>query len=253
MWSDVLRQTEHRPWPLPTGQPAMTMTWRNLLFAHWPLPPDALRSKIPPSLELETFDGAAWIGIVPFEMRNVGPYRIPRTPWRSAFPELNVRTYVRAGDHSGVFFFSLDAANPVAVRLARRWFYLPYFNARMSVLTDGEWIDYRSERRHRGFPGGEFLGRYRPSGEVRRSTSGTLDHWLTERYCLYSVDRAGRARRGDINHAPWPLQPAIAEIGLNSVVDAHGIVLPDLPPLLHFAKRLDVLAWRPVLVGNARD
>jgi uncharacterized protein len=250
MWSDVLRQTEHRPWPLPAGRPLMTMTWLNLLFAHWPLEPALLRPLVPPALELETFDGAAWIGIVPFDMHNVGSYQLRRLPLHFAFPEINVRTYVRIGDRPGVFFFSLDAANRMAVRAARLGAHLPYFDARITVQADGDSTVYRSERRHRGFPGGEFRSRYGPTGGVYRSAAGTLEHWLTERYCLYSVDQQGRARRCEINHAQWPLQPAAVEIELNTVADAHGIALPNLPPLLHFAKRLDVLAWKPMLAGD---
>jgi uncharacterized protein YqjF (DUF2071 family) len=229
------------------------MTWENLIFAHWPLEPAALRPLIPPVLDMEAFDGAAWLGIVPFRMRNVGFRRGPRVPWLSAFAELNVRTYVRAGDRPGVFFFSLDAANPVAVAVARRWYHLPYFNARMAVATVGDWIDYRSVRRHRGFPSGEFRGRYRATRPVYHAEPGTLEHWLTERYCSYAVDARGRARRGEIQHAPWPLQPAEAEIAVNTVADAHGIVLPEITPLLHVARSLDVLAWQPVPVGEREE
>jgi uncharacterized protein YqjF (DUF2071 family) len=226
----------------------MTMTWQNLLFAHWQLPPESLRPLIPAGLELETFDGSAWIGIVPFQMRNVGPYGPPLGPWNPSFAELNVRTYVRVGEYPGVFFYSLDAANRFAVSAARRWFHLPYFNANMRVRLDGEWIAYESERHHRGYPPGSFRGRYRATAEVYHSTPGTLESWLTERYSLYSVDRRGTIRRGDIHHARWPLQPAEAEIEMNTVSDAHGFAVPPTPPLLHVAKRLDVLAWSPVRV-----
>lgn len=229
------------------------MTWYDLLFAHWPLEPAALRPLIPRALELETFNGAAWLGIVPFRMRNVGLYGLPKPPWLSAFDELNVRTYVHVGDRPGVFFFSLDAANRVAVAAARHLVHLPYFNARMAVGTAGEWIDYRSQRHHRGFPGGEFRGRYRPAGPVYHSLPGTLEHWLTERYCLYAIDPKGRPSRLEIQHLQWPLQPAEAEIAVNTVADAHGIVLPEESPLVHFARRIDVLAWRPVPAGSSME
>jgi uncharacterized protein YqjF (DUF2071 family) len=169
-------------------------------------------------------------------------------PWLSAFAELNVRTYVvsRDGERKpGVWFFSLDAANPVAVRVARWSFHLPYMDARMSCVPDGgEAIRYRSLRTHRGAPRAEFTARYRPTGDACRAEIGTLHHWLTERYCLYAADRAGRVSRGDILHDPWPLQPAEAEVERNTMAEAVGVALPDVPPVLHFARRLDVVAWR---------
>ena len=226
----------------------MTMTWENLLFAHWPLPVKIIRPLVPPALELETFDGMAWIGVVPFAMRTVGPRGFGRMPWLSAFLELNVRTYVSAGGVPGVFFFSLDASNPVAVRVARRWYHLPYFDARMRLRDVDGWIEYRSERTHRGFLPGVFQGRYRPTGPVYRTQPGGLDHWLTERYCLYAVDRRGIARRADVHHAPWPLQPAEAEIAVNTVADAHGFTLPGEPLILHFARSLHVLGWSPTAI-----
>jgi uncharacterized protein len=225
------------------------MSWHDLLFAHWPLPTEALGPLIPPGLELDRYDGRAWVGVVPFRMTAVGPRHAPRAPWVSAFLELNVRTYVTIGGKPGIWFFSLDAANPVAVAIARRWFHLPYFRARMRLRLDGDWIAYESRRTHRGFPGGEFRGRYRAAGPVFRSAPGSLEAWLTERYALYAADRRGRIYRGDIHHLPWPLQPAEAEIAVNTVADAHGLVLPDPPPLLHFARRLDVVAWPPVRAG----
>lgn len=249
MWDPRFDQVEHRPWALPSGRYAMTMTWSRLLFAHWPLDPAVLRPLVSPALELETIDGAAWVGVVPFRMEHVGLRGLPRPPRLSSFLELNVRTYVTAGGRPGVFFFSLDAANPIAVRIARCWFGLPYFDARMRASDDGGWTAYASERRHRGFPAGELRARFRPAGPAYRSEPGSLEAWLTERYCLYSVDRRGRARRGEIHHVPWPLQPAEAEFAANTVVDAHGFRLPDSPPLLHYVDRIDVAAWNPVLVG----
>lgn len=248
MWNALLADTDHRPWPLPEQPYRMTMSWETLLFAHWPLPAERIRPLIPPVLELETFDGSAWIGVVPFAMRNVGSRGLPRLPWLSSFLELNVRTYVSAAGVPGVFFFSLDAANPVAVRVARHWFHLPYFDARMRLRERDGWIEYFSERTHRGVERGVFKGRYRPTGPIYRSRAGELDHWLTERYCLYAIDHRGLAHRADVHHAPWPLQPAEAEIETNTVTEAHGITLPNTPPLLHFARSLHVVGWSPAAV-----
>jgi uncharacterized protein YqjF (DUF2071 family) len=223
----------------------MAQTWHDLLFAHWPISPAALIPLIPPPLVLDTYEGQAWVAVVPFRMSGVRPRSIPGVPWLSAFPELNVRTYVTAPDGSkpGVFFFSLEAANPIAVIMARRGFFLPYYHARMSVIDRGDHLAYVSTRTHTGAPRAEFAGRYGPSGGVYGSRPGTLEHWLTERYCLYTVAGQSRVYRGDIHHSPWPLQPAEAEIATNSMAAAAGISLPDIPPLLHFARRLDVVVW----------
>jgi uncharacterized protein YqjF (DUF2071 family) len=152
---------------------------------------------------------------------------------------LNVRTYVTVDDKPGVWFFSLDAASLMAARLARATYYLPYYWARMQMRHDDERIAYRSRR-----AGGDaaFRGRYHPVGPTQVSTPGSLEYWLTERYCLYAAGRAGRLVRGEINHPPWPLQPAEAEIELNTMAAAHGIALHG-KPLCHFAGQLEVVAW----------
>jgi len=220
----------------------MAMRWHEVLFAHWPVRPQVLRPLIPPSLELETYEGWAWIGIVPFTMSGV---RLRYLPERCsmAFPELNVRTYVKSPGRSGVWFFSLDAMHRLAVRLARLWYGLPYYEARMTVQADGERLHYQSLRTHRGAPPAEFEATYRPLGAVYQASPGTLEHWLTERYCLYRVDRRGRPGYGEIHHAPWPLQSAVAEIRRNTMTQPLGLALPPQEPVLHFARRLDVVAW----------
>jgi len=218
----------------------MAQTWHDLLFAHWPLPPSAVATRLPAGLPLDTFDGQAWIGVVPFHMTGIRLRFTPALPGLSAFPELNVRTYATVGGKPGVVFFSLDAANRVAVAAARRWFHLPYVHAHMRSRPDGEAIDYVSERE--GSPA-TFRGRYGPSGPVVRAPPGSLDHWLTERYCLYVADGHGVLYRGEIHHAPWPLQPAWAEIAVNTMVEPTGLHLPETAPLLHFSRRLDVRVW----------
>lgn len=223
---------------------AMSMRWDDLLFMHWPVRTEVLRPLIPSGLELDTYGGSAWIGVVPFGMSHVKPSFAPPLPWISKFLELNVRTYVTAGGRPGVWFFSLDAANPLAVQVARRWFHLPYFDARMSVEHVAQTIRYRSARTHRGARPATFSCAYHPTGPVAHAVAGSLADFLTNRLCLYSADSAGRIYRGDIDHAPWPLQPASAEIERNTMTGAIGVVLPDVAPLLHFAKKLDVVAWR---------
>ncbi len=224
------------------------MQWHDLLFMHWPVDPELVRPLIPRGLELELFDGMAWIGVVPFHMRGVGPRFLTWVPWVSAFVELNVRTYVTIQDRPGVWFFSLDASNVIAVIAARLGFHLPYFEARMLTVRKNDWIYYKSLRIYYGAPPATFAGRYRPTGPVFHSQPGTLEYWLTQRYCLYSANRQGKIWRGEINHALWPLQPAEAQTAHNTMTEQLGFDLPGNQPLLHFARRLDVVAWAPQLV-----
>lgn len=247
--SGILDHTEHRAYPVPAAPWVLGMTWRDLLFMHWPVPADELRPLVPPALNLDTFDGSAWLGVVPFRMTGVRPRFLPAVPWLSAFPELNLRTYVTAGDRPGIWFFSLDAHNPVAVRLARATFQLPYFDARMSCAVEGGEVRYRSVRTHRGAAPAEFAARYRPVGGEIQSRPGTLEHFLTERYCLYAADGRGTVRRGDVHHLHWPLRPAEVEVETLRMTEQIGVALPDTPPLLHFSERLDVLAWPPRRLG----
>jgi uncharacterized protein YqjF (DUF2071 family) len=218
----------------------MTMAWLDLLFAHWSFAPADIAKLLPPTLELDTYEGRAWVGVVPFRMTDVGPRGLNWVPGLSAFAELNVRTYVIRDGKPGVWFFSLDAANMLAVRAARTGFSLAYYDATMRCESRDGWIEYSSERHD---PPGVFEGRYRPTGPVYHSTPGTLEDWLTARYCLYAADRDGDIHRGEIHHPPWPLQPAEAEIRRCTVTDAWGITLPDEAPLLHFVERIDTIAW----------
>lgn len=234
---------------MPESLWAMRMNWHDLLFMHWPVRAASLRPLVPSGLEIDTFDGEAWLGVVPFRMTSVRPRFTFSLPWLSAFPELNVRTYVKIEGKPGVCFFSLDAANPVAVRVARAAFHLPYFDARMSSINIRDEIVYESTRTHRYAARAEFRGRYQPTGDVFQTSAGSIEEWLTERYCLYAWNRSGRVFRGDIQHARWPLQLAAAEIETNTMAEPFGFKLPQTNPLLHFAKRLDVVAWMPYLVG----
>jgi len=233
---DILREREHRPWPMPTSPWVMTQTWHDLLFAHWRLPASRLAAKIPAGLELDLFDGDAWVGVVPFHMSNVSPRHVPALPGLSAFPELNVRTYVRAGDKPGVFFFSLDAANIAAVAAARTLFHLPYFWAAMQVHVQGDTVRYESRRKKRRDDTGVLVGAYHPAGDVFNPRPGTLEYFLTERYCLYTTTSRSTLIL-EIHHPPWPLQVARASFEINTIADACGIALSGPPLTLHFSKR----------------
>lgn len=224
----------------------MEQRWNNLLFAHWPVAPDVIRALVPRTLPLDLYEGTAWVSVTPFYLNHLRPRGLPALPWVSEFPELNVRTYVTLGGKAGVYFFSLDAGSALAVLGARMTYHLPYFRAEMSVRpTEDGMISYHTRRTHRGAPPAVFSARYRPTGAMFRSAPGSLDHWLTERYCLYAVDAVGQIYRAEIHHVPWPLQPAEAQIDQNTMALAAGIALPDQPPRLVFSSRLDVLVWAP--------
>jgi uncharacterized protein YqjF (DUF2071 family) len=238
----VANQTRHRPWPVPSSPWLMTQTWHDLLFAHWPIGREALRPLVPAAFEVDTFDGAAWIGVVPFSMTNVTARAIPALPGVSRFAELNVRTYVRVDGRAGVYFFSLDAESHVAVLAARLALHLPYYHAAMSIRADGNRIHYES-RRVTG--DAAFVANYYPTAPSFQAERGTLEYFLAERYCLYACDRRGRPYRLDIHHEPWNLQAAEADIARNTMAAAAGISLPGAQPLLHFAKRQDTIAWWP--------
>ena len=229
----------------------MRQRWNDLLFAHWPVPAEAMAGRLPKGLEVDTFGGEAWLGVVPFSMdqvrvRTVGE-RAMGVPTARAFPELNLRTYVRSRrtGKPGVWFFSLDAGSPMAVLGARVGFSLPYFPARMRSErgADGT-VAYRSRRWWpRGRPADTRV-RYRPTGGVELSRPGELPAFVTERYCLYTVSRwSGRLMVGEIHHQQWPLQPAEAVWERNGLPADLGFRLPDVAPMLHFGRSLDVVIW----------
>jgi uncharacterized protein len=247
---DPLAEVAHRPWPLPREPWVMGQRWSNLLFIHRQATVDAVRALVPASLTLDLHDGTAWVSVTPFYLSHLRPRGIPPLPRVSEFPELNVRTYVTYGGKAGVYFFSLDAGNALAVYGARLLYHLPYFRASMSVreARDGT-LHYRSRRTHRDAPAAEFSARYRPAGAITHSKPGSLDHWLTERYCLYALDTARRLCRAEIHHHPWPLQPAEAELERDTMAAAAGLTLPAEPTRLSFSRRLDVVVWAPERIG----
>ena len=225
-----LRETEHRPYPLPAGRWTMGQTWQNLLFAHWRVPHDLLRPHVPERLELEQHDGSAWIGLTPFRIAGLRLRGALPLPLLSSFYELNCRTYVRGAGRPGIWFFSLDASSRGAVAAARRTYRLPYRHAR--IEADGG--SFRADTEG----GGSFHARYHGIGVPAPAAPATLEDFLVERYCLYAADGKLRA---EIHHAPWPMQAAEAE------VEQQGIAPVELEgePIYHYARRLDVLIWSP--------
>jgi len=238
---------DHRPWPVPDRKWTWRQSWCDLLFAHWPIPAATLQPLVPAPLEVQKFDGTSWIGIVPFRMQGVMRRPLPDLPYFSAFPELNLRLYVECDGRPGVWFLSLDAANAVAVWVARRFFHLPYFHSRIELGGLPTEAHYKSFRlaAPRGI---EFEATYRPTGEPYEARPGTLEHWLTERYCLYARSPRGRLYRADVHHPPWSLQHAEAAITRHDLLQPHRLELSGPPALVHFSKRIDVVVWPPVVV-----
>lgn len=235
----------------------MRQRWADLLFLHWALPPEPLQALLPPGLEIDTFEGHAYVGLVPFTMTGVRPTLLPSVPPLSNFHETNVRTYVHhRGREPGVWFFSLDAANPIAARLGRAWFKLPYFYARMSLqherrlsgfqTPDGVCVDYVvdsiSYSAERRWPEPTPAGcrvYYTPSGPVTPAEVGSLEHFLVERYILYAY-KNGTLYRGRVHHVPYPLRRAEVHTLEENLIAAAGIARPDTPPLAHYADELRV-------------
>ncbi|HEY2156924.1 MAG TPA: DUF2071 domain-containing protein [Isosphaeraceae bacterium] len=236
----------------PDRRPAMYQEWYHLLFIHWEVPAEPLRALLPPGLDLDTFEGRAFVGLVPFTMQAIRPRSLPSVPCLSNFHETNVRTYVhRDGRDPGVWFFSLDAANPVAVAIARATFGLPYFHARMCVEVDpgtgaGPSLTYVSERVRPARRPALSEVRARVVGPVEPAEPGSLEFFLAERYLLYST-RKGHLRRGQVHHGPYPLQRAGLDTLDETLLAAAGIDRPDVEPLVHYASgvRVEVFGLSP--------
>ncbi len=220
----------------------MKQRWLDLLFAHWRVPVEALRPVVHPAVPIDEFDGSAWVGVTPFRVERLRARLTPPLPGISSFLETNVRTYATVDGRPGIWFFSLDAENRSAVAAARRFYRLPYFRARMRSERRGEAVAYESRRTDERGHDARFRGRFGPVGGESHAVPGSLEHRLTERYCLYTTGERGELLRAEIHHPPWLLQPAEATVEVNSMAPP-GIALPGDEPLLHFSRRQDVLIW----------
>jgi uncharacterized protein YqjF (DUF2071 family) len=229
----------------PKGQPVMHQDWGKLLFMHWRIREESLRPLIPGRLQIDTFDGSAWIAIIPFTMwdiRAFPPY-LPPVPGLSRMHELNVRTYVHLDGVPGVLFFSLDANSSVAVMTARTFFHLPYFNARMKLEEKEKTIVYSSSRAEQhGAPRAEFDATWKIGETMPFTHPGSLDFFFTERYCLYTAHKQ-KLYRCRIYHQPWPLQLAELSALNSTMIESHGLPSPKGEPLLHYAEEISVDIW----------
>lgn len=251
--SEILTEVSHRPWPLPKTRWAMTQRCNDLLFAHWPVPSSAIAGHLPEGLVVDTFDGSAWISVVPFSVDTLRLREFPPIPGMRSFLEVHLRTYVRERHTNarGIFYFSLDATKAGLVVMERMLHELPYYWARIRhERRDEREFGFQSERLLTRRPV-RFKARYRGLGPTRRLAyrpQGTLEHFLTERYCQFTANRQGRLLRGELHHAPWPLEEAEAEIEINDLPAVHGINLPDTKPLLHYSRELVVYVWQTEIV-----
>lgn len=231
----------HEHAPRPTGRPAMRFRWMHLLFIHWPVPLSMLRPLVPDALEIDTHDGQAWIGLVPFTMRDVRHTWWPPIPTMHHFHECNVRTYVRNGDRAGVWFFSLDAASRLAVFGARRFWNLNYVHSRISLDRDGDVVQYRVKRVRE--PNITMQCAWRAGAPCELSQNGQLANFLTERYSMYSMDRRGRLLRGDIWHEPWRLREAeLLELD-DDLVASAGVRVGEAQPIVYHVDGIQAEAW----------
>jgi uncharacterized protein YqjF (DUF2071 family) len=240
-----LRQIAHRPWPLPRAPWVMGQSWCDLLFAHWAVDPDRLEPFVPAPLHLELHGGRAWLGVTPFVLRGLHARFVPPLPRLSSFCEVNVRTYVTCDGKPGIMFFTLDASSAAAVAGGRLFAGLPYRRARMSSRRLGSWTEYSSER-----DGFRLRGRWSPRAQSFSPPAGSLEHFLVERYCLYT-SRASRLWRVDVHHGPWTLSEPEHGAELDLALRSPQIPL-DRSPLLHVAGRQDVVCWAPVPVARLR-
>lgn len=226
----------------PSGPSLMHQYWGKLLFMHWAIDAEVLRPLIPSQLSIDTFDGQAWIGVVPFTMWGIRASFLPPIPGTSAFHELNVRTYCHFKGLPGVWFFSLDAANSLAVWGARTFYHLPYFNAEMSLEQQGSRIEYASRRRDARGPAAELRAAWTIGDPLPQAQPGSIEFFLTERYCLYSYHRE-QLYRSRIFHEPWPLQNATLDSYQSTMITSLGVAEPAGGPLLHYAESIGVDIW----------
>ncbi|WP_310550931.1 YqjF family protein [Paenibacillus glufosinatiresistens] len=249
----ILSHTAHRPFPLPAGPWVLKQVWRRLLFAHWPVAREEL-PPLPDGVELDLWDGVPWISLSPF---HVDPLRLrwtPPFPGVGRFLEVNLRTYVKVNGVPGIWFFTLEASRRLAVVGARIGGHLPYHRAQMSEEVKGETVHYESLRTT-GLPSSRRSSEdasqaavlktaYRPlSGQVFNALPGSLLHWLSERYRMYSADRQGRLYTVDIHHLPWPLREVDVTIHTDTLTGAYGLNVPAVPAAATYTERLDVLMW----------
>ncbi len=235
-------EIHQRLWVPPTGKWILRQSWKDLLFIHWPVSATSLRNHVPKGLQIDTYKGQAWVGIVLFKMERIHIKGVP-IPLFSQFPEINVRTYVTGNGKSGVFFLTLDAHHWVTFTLAKKWFHLPYKYSTIFFEKNEDVISFESIRKHNGEIPAVFKATYYPISEIFNAKTDTLEHWLTERYCFFSTDTKSNIFCGEIQHYPWELQRAKVEIHKNTLLSSLNICKSEIKPILHFSSGVESLIW----------
>lgn len=231
----------------------MTQKWEHLVFAHWPVEPEIMRKFVPDALEIDTFGGKAWIGIISFLMNSFKLKYVP-IPYPFSFPEINIRTYVKANGSPGIFFMTLDAADPWVVHVARRWYHLPYYNAEMSFSRKDGQLLFQSKRKKPAPYPEMFHGEFHPASHFFVPREGTIAHWLTERYVFFTkASRNDHVYWGEVYHEPWTLQTAQGHISANTMLQSSNITLAGPPHYLHYSRGVEALIGRIHTFDNARD
>ena len=231
----IFNSTDHRPWPLPKEQWVFRQTWSELAFIHWEIEEEELKKYIPPSIEIDKYEGKSYIGVVPFNMKGVTKRGYPAPKWISDFPEINVRTYVKYNNKPGVLFFSLDVPSQIAVWIGRIQFHLPYFKAKMLVKTQNDTTHYFHKRNNI-----EFEAVYTAKGRLK-CEKNSFENWATERYCLYSHNKAGDIFCADVHHEQWPLESVDIDIKKNTLLS--GLTVGKQHPTVLYSKSLDVAVY----------
>ncbi|MBU8880406.1 DUF2071 domain-containing protein [Bacillus sp. FJAT-29790] len=240
---NLINEVAHRPWPVPSNKWVMRQTWSNLLFLHWPISSESLRPYIPPSIQIDIFGEYAWLGVILFVTEGVYPRGLSSVSLACKFPEINLRTYVIYNGKPGIYFLSLDSRNWASTMIGKSWFHLPYYYAQISFQQKGQAFHFQSTRKGKIDEPIKFSCNYAHSSEVYFTQEGTLDHWLTERYCMFSSDKGSNIYSVDLHHRPWPLQKAEAEIYTNTLFSPFHFDLSEVKPLSHFSKGIDALFW----------
>lgn len=241
--NEMLWDSSHRPWPLPKLPWVMRQDWHHVLFIHYPIRVETLRKLVPANLPLDVYDSWGWIGIIPF---NTAEVRLRSIPWATAFPEVNVRTYITIDGKPGVYFFSLDATHLPTVLFASTFCFVPYYHAKIDFQGKDQQQSYRFISKRRTDQSIIQLDcSYAPATESKptRAEKGSFDEWLTERYCFYTTTAKGTILRCDILHQPWQLQRVEVDIHANSLLSEQGIAVEQVEPVLHYSQGASVRIW----------
>jgi uncharacterized protein YqjF (DUF2071 family) len=258
----LLYAVEHRPWLPPDSHWLLSQSWNDVLLLHFAMKPETLRRLVPEELTLELYEGVAWLTISPFSASHVRPSGVPPLPGISFSSQISVRTYVTMGGKPGIYYFSMDTTNLSTVWFARMFFRMQYWHSSIQVSgatinspkTQNAEIHFRARRLH-GPAAQNGAARldveYAPEGAPTRARTGSLNEFLTERYCVYSCHRKSFYRT-EIHHQPWPLQQVQVDLRDNSMAEPLGLTLPEEPELCHFSRSLKMLTWAPERVRVGR-